>query len=151
MYIMYINVNIVAFYTGLVELRVKLQHHDQLQTVLSVDLGSIHRAHEGNTDYRLDKADITQRNNWELVIMVGLHTGVISTVKSKPFRITTRSIQKAKSAQQNISSKQKIDQDIGYDHIMGSLSATHRIKYKAAKLESDSSILFHERPGKVGK
>lgn len=89
--------------TGLVELRVKLQHHDQLQTVLSVDLGSVHRAHEGNTDYRLDKADITQRNNWELVIMVGLHTGVISTVKSKPFRITTRSIQKAKSAQQDIS------------------------------------------------
>ena len=106
---MYISVNIVAFYTGLVELRVKLQHHDQLQTVLSVDLGSVHRTQEGNVDYRLDKADITERNNWELVIMVGLHTGEITTIKSKPFRITTRSSQKAERPQQDISSKQKID------------------------------------------
>ena len=108
---LYINVNFFLPFTGTgpVELRVNLQHHDQSQTVVSVDLGSVHRTEEGNSVYRLDKADITERNKWELVVMIGLHTGDITTVKSKPFRITTRASQKSKSPELDTSSKCKID------------------------------------------
>lgn len=57
--------------------------------------------------YRLEKADVMERNKWELIIMMGFHEGFVTTVKSKPFRITTRATQKAKSpeVQQDESSK----------------------------------------------
>lgn len=83
--------------TGPVELQVNFQQHDQRQTVLSVDLGSVHRTEEGSSVYRLEKADVMERNKWELIIMMGFHEGLVTTIKSKPFRITTRATQKAKS------------------------------------------------------
>lgn len=82
---------------GPVELQVNLQQHDHSQTVVSVDLGSVHRTDDGNAVYRLEKADVLERNKWELIIMMGFHTGVVTTVKSKPFRITTRASHKTKS------------------------------------------------------
>ncbi|CAH3021667.1 unnamed protein product [Porites evermanni] len=83
--------------TGPVELEVDVQHHSQSQTVVSVDLGSVHRTEEGFAVYRLDKSDIVERNKWELVIMIGFHTGIIAAFKSKPFRITTRASQRARN------------------------------------------------------
>ena len=47
--------------------------------------------------YRLEKADVMERNKWELIIMMGFHEGLVTTIKSKPFRITTRATQKAMS------------------------------------------------------
>lgn len=38
-----------------------------------------------------------ERNKWELIIMMGFHEGLVTTIKSKPFRITTRATQKAMS------------------------------------------------------
>ncbi|XP_022793907.1 uncharacterized protein LOC111332745 isoform X4 [Stylophora pistillata] len=83
--------------TGPVELQVNFQKHDQTQTVLSVDLGSVHRNEEGSSVYRLEKADVMERNKWELIIMMDFHEGLVTTIKSKPFRITTRATQKART------------------------------------------------------
>ncbi|XP_078376349.1 uncharacterized protein LOC144659724 [Oculina patagonica] len=91
---------------GPVELQVRLQHHDHSQTVLTVDLGSVHRTEDGNAVYRLEKADVLERNKWELIIMMGFHEGFVTTVKSKPFRITTRASLKPKNPevqQENLS------------------------------------------------
>lgn len=90
------------------ELQVNLQHHDHSQTVLTVDLGSVHRTEDGNAVYRLEKADVLERNKWELIIMMGFHEGFVTTVKSKPFRITTRASHKPKNQdfQQQKSSKE---------------------------------------------
>lgn len=74
-----------------------MQQHDHSQMVLSVDLGSVYKTEDRNAVYRLEKADVLERNKWELIIMVGFHAGVVTTVKSKPFRITTRATQKSKS------------------------------------------------------
>lgn len=74
-----------------------MQQHDHSQTVVSVDLGSVHRTDDGNAVYRLEKADVLERNKWELIIMMGFHAGVVTTVKSKPFRITTRASHKTRS------------------------------------------------------
>jgi len=82
---------------GPVELQVNLQQHDHSQTVVSVDLGSVHRTDDGNAVYRLEKADVLERNKWELIIMMGFHAGVVTIVKSKPFRITTRASHKTRS------------------------------------------------------
>lgn len=87
----------IAFSTGPVELQVNVQQHDHSQMVLSVDLGSVYKTEDRNAVYRLEKADVLERNKWELIIMVGFHAGVVTTVKSKPFRITTRATQKSKS------------------------------------------------------
>lgn len=95
------------FLTGPVELEVNLQQHDHSQTVLTVDLGSVHKTEDGNAVYRLEKADVLERNKWELIIMMDFHTGFVTTVKSKPFRITTRASHKPKipEDQQEKSSK----------------------------------------------
>lgn len=92
-----INITLLRFSLGPVELQVNLQQHDHSQTVVSVDLGSVHRTDDGNAVYRLEKADVLERNKWELIIVMGFHAGVVTTVKSKPFRITTRASHKTKS------------------------------------------------------
>ena len=102
------NFNFLTFYTGPVELEVDLQHHDHSQTVLTVDLGSVYRTEEGNEALQLEKADITERNEWELVIIIGFRTGVITTVKSKPFIITTRTSQMYNTPEHDTSGKYKV-------------------------------------------
>lgn len=87
--------------TGPVELRAHLQYYDHKQTVLSVDLNSFHKEQVTRTACRQSSTDIAERNLFELVIMVGLRTGNISTVKSKPFRIGIKSQQMVKDIEQD--------------------------------------------------
>lgn len=93
------------FFTGPVELRANLQYYDHKQTVLSVDLNSFHKEQVTRTACRQSSTDIAERNRYELVIMVGLRTGDISTVKSKPFRISTKSQQMEKDIEQDNSGR----------------------------------------------
>ena len=88
-------------FTGPAELRANLHYHDKSQTVLSVDLSTFHAEQEANTACRQGSADILEANRWELVIIVSLRTGDISTIKSKPFRISTRLRQMARDTQQD--------------------------------------------------
>ena len=92
-------------FIGPVELRAHLQYYDHKQTVLSVDLNSFHKEQVTRTACRQSSTDIAERNLFELVIMVGLRTGNISTVKSKPFRIGIKSQQMVKDIEQDNSGK----------------------------------------------
>ncbi|XP_068694132.1 uncharacterized protein [Montipora foliosa] len=87
--------------TGPAELRANLHSHDKSQTVLSVDLSTFHAEQEANAACRQGSVDILEANRWELVIIVSLRTGDISTIKSKPFRISTRLRQMARDTQQD--------------------------------------------------
>ena len=56
-----------------------------------MDLGSVDKTEDGDPVYWLEKAEVMQRNQWELIIAVEFSSGLAGHVTSRPFRVTTKS------------------------------------------------------------
>lgn len=82
--------------TGPVELEVHITQSEAKCHLATVDLGSVYKTHEGDSVYRLEKADVVHRNKWELVIAMEFKSGLRGVVKSRPFRVTTKASFKMK-------------------------------------------------------
>ena len=78
------------------ELEVNILQGDARCQIVTVDLGSVCKTQEGNQVYRLEKADVMQRNKWELIIAMEFSSGLKGTVKSEPFQVTTKVSSKIK-------------------------------------------------------
>ena len=78
------------------ELEVNVLQGDARCQIVTVDLGSVYKTQEGDPVYRLEKADILQRNKWELIIAMEFSSGLKGTVKSCPFQVTTKASSKMK-------------------------------------------------------
>ena len=72
------------------ELDVNVLQCDSKCRVVTVDLGSVYKTQEGDPVYWLEKAEVMQRNKWELIIAMEFGSGLKGTVKSEPFRVTTK-------------------------------------------------------------
>ena len=82
---------------GPVELDVHVrQNYGGTRRVLAVDLGSVYKTEDGDAVYWLEKAEVLLRNKWELIIEMGFSSGLTGSVKSRPFRVTTKSQYKMK-------------------------------------------------------
>jgi len=46
--------------------------------------------------YRLEKADVMERNKWEMLIAMEFSSGLKGNVKSEAFRVTTKAKYKVK-------------------------------------------------------
>ena len=51
---------------------------------------------EGDTVYRLEKADVMERNKWEMFIAMEFSSGLKGTVKTGAYRVTTKAKYKMK-------------------------------------------------------
>ena len=69
------------------ELDVRTLQSDGERRVVIVDLSSATKY--GYRVYRLETADILERNKWELVIKTELSSGLMGQVHSRPFLVTT--------------------------------------------------------------
>ena len=49
---------------------------------------------DGNPVYWLEKADVMQRNKWELIIVMEFSSGLTGNVTSRPFRVTSDKMKK---------------------------------------------------------
>ena len=83
--------------TGPVELDVNILQSDPRCRVVVVDLGSVFKTREGDAVYRLEKADIMERNKWEMLIAMEFSSGLKGTINSGAFRVTTKAKYKMKS------------------------------------------------------
>ncbi|XP_068741084.1 uncharacterized protein [Montipora capricornis] len=81
---------------GPVELDINTLQSEALRRVVSIDLGSVYKTKDGDPVYWLEKADVMQRNKWELIIVLDFSSGLSGSVASKPFRVTTKAGYKAK-------------------------------------------------------
>lgn len=81
---------------GPVELDINTSQSEALRRVVSIDLGSVYKTKDGDPVYWLEKADVMQRNKWELIIVLDFSSGLSGSVTSKPFRVTTKAGYKAK-------------------------------------------------------
>jgi len=81
---------------GPVELEVKTLQSDARCRVVIVDLGSVYKTQEGDPVYWLEKAEVMQRNKWEMVIAMEFSSGLKGCVKSDAFRVTTKASYKMK-------------------------------------------------------
>ncbi|KAL9987265.1 hypothetical protein ACROYT_G001543 [Oculina patagonica] len=75
---------------GPVELDVNTLQSDQRCRVVTVDLGSVYKTQEGDPVYWLEKAEVMQRNKWEMIIAMEFSSGLKGSVKSEAFRVTTK-------------------------------------------------------------
>lgn len=75
---------------GPVELDVNILQNDLRCRVVSVDLGSVYKTQEGDPVYWLEKAEVMQRNIWEMVVAMEFSSGLKGTVTSEAFRVTTK-------------------------------------------------------------
>ena len=82
--------------TGPVELDVNILQSEPRCRVVVVDLGSVFKTREGDAVYRLEKADVMERNKWEMLIAMEFSSGLKGTVKSEAFRVTTKAKYKMK-------------------------------------------------------
>jgi len=57
----------------------------------------VYKTEDGHPVYWLEKADVMQRNKWQLVISVELSSGLTGNVTSRPFRVTIKAGYKTKS------------------------------------------------------
>lgn len=76
--------------TGPVELEVSTSQSETNRRVICVDLGSVYKKKGGDHFYWLEKADIAERNKWELTFTIELISGLTASVTSRPFRVTTK-------------------------------------------------------------
>ena len=83
-------------HVGPVELEVNILQGDARCQIVTVDLGSVYKTQEGDPVYRLEKAEVIQRNKWELIIAMEFSSGLKGTVKSWPFQVTTKVSSKMK-------------------------------------------------------
>ena len=84
--------------TGPVELDVSSLQSETNRRVICVDLGSVFKKQRGDHFYRLEKADVTERNKWELTFTIELISGLTASANSRPFRVTTKANYKRRSA-----------------------------------------------------
>ena len=63
---------------------------DARRRVVSIDLGSVYKTEDGDPVYWLEKAEVMQRNKWELIIAMAFSSGLTGNVTSRPFRVTTK-------------------------------------------------------------
>ena len=84
--------------TGPVELDVSTLQSETNRRVICVDLGSVYKKQAGDHFYWLEKADIAERNEWELTFTIELISGLKASATSRPFRVTTKSNYKRRSA-----------------------------------------------------
>ena len=75
---------------GPVELDVNTLQNEARRRVVSVDLGSVYKTDHGDPVFWLEKADVMQRNKWELIISMKFTSGLTGNVTSRPFRVTTK-------------------------------------------------------------
>ena len=83
--------------TGPVELEVSSLQNETNRRVICVDLGSVYKK-RGDNFYRLEKADVAERNKWELTFTIELISGLTASANSRPFRVTTKANYKRRSA-----------------------------------------------------
>ena len=55
------------------------------------------KTREGDVVYRLEKADVMERNKWEMLIAMEFSSGLKGTINSGAFRVTTKAKYKMKS------------------------------------------------------
>ena len=84
--------------TGPVELDVSSLQSETNRRVICVDLGSVYKKQRGDHFYWLEKADVAERNKWELTFTIELISGLTTSATSKPFRVTTKANYKRRSA-----------------------------------------------------
>ena len=84
--------------TGPVELKVSSLQSETNRRVICVDLGSIYKKQHVDDFYRLEKADVAERNKWELTFTIQLISGLTASASSRPFRVTTKSNYKRRNA-----------------------------------------------------
>lgn len=87
--------DIFAF-VGPVELDVKVVQSEARFRVVVVDLGSVYKTQGGDPVYWLEKAEVIERNKWEMMIEMEFGSDLKGTVKSEPFRVTTKASYKIK-------------------------------------------------------
>ena len=75
---------------GPVELGVNILQNDLRCRIVSVDLGSVYKTQEGDPVYWLEKAEVMQRNKWEMVVAMEFSSGLKGAVTSEAFRVTTK-------------------------------------------------------------
>ena len=85
------NVFIGLTYTGPVELKVIFDDHEPNRTHFSVDLDSVYKTPSGDLIYWLEKAEVEERNIWELIITIEFIDGTEGHFTSRPFQIRTKS------------------------------------------------------------
>ncbi|KAK2551901.1 hypothetical protein P5673_027148 [Acropora cervicornis] len=81
---------------GPVELDINTLQSGAKRRVVSIDLGSVYKTKDGDPVYWLEKADVMQRNKWEIIIVLEFSPGLSGNVTSKPFRVTTKAGYKTK-------------------------------------------------------
>jgi len=64
--------------------------------VVTVDLGSVYKTKNGHPVYWLEKADVMQRNKWQMIVSVEFSSGLTGNVTSRPFRVTAKASCKIK-------------------------------------------------------
>ena len=84
--------------TGPVELDVSSLQSETNRRVICVDLGSVYKKQSGDHFYWLEKADIAERNKWELTFTIELISGLTARANSRPFRVTTKANYKRRIA-----------------------------------------------------
>lgn len=89
---------------GPVELDVNILQSDPGCRVVVVDLGSVFKTREGDAVYRLEKADVMERNKWEMLIAMEFSSGLKGTVKTGAYRVTTKAKYKIKRNAEDSSS-----------------------------------------------
>jgi len=50
----------------------------------------VFKTREGDAVYRLEKADVMERNKWEMLIAMEFRSGLKGIVKTGAFRVTTK-------------------------------------------------------------
>lgn len=75
---------------GAVKLTVSVLEKEKKRQVISVDLGSVYMNQDGDNFYWLEKADVTERNKWEVTLKIDLVSGLTARATSRPFRVTTK-------------------------------------------------------------
>ena len=73
-----------------VELGVDVLRSEPRVRFVTIDLGSVYTIANGDPVYWLVKADVLQRNNWQLIISVDFTSSLAGSVTSRPFRVTTK-------------------------------------------------------------
>ena len=84
------EISVFVSFLGPVELDVKVVQSEARFRVVVVDLGSVYKTQGGDPVYWLEKAEVIERNKWEMIIEMELGSDLTETVKSEPFRVTTK-------------------------------------------------------------
>lgn len=96
LYLRHFEIFDIFVFVGPVELDVKVVQSEARFRVVVVDLGSVYKTQGGDPVYWLEKAEVIERNKWEMMIEMEFGSDLKGTVKSEPFRVTTKASYKIK-------------------------------------------------------